>query len=83
MKLKSLFYDTRLLWDYQPYFSMKGWLRFKALKLNFLYKNMMLVKKYGIKLRPKRRHKRSIKARDFGRLFHTLGFDVIEQLYCS
>lgn len=62
MKLKHLFYNTRLLWEHHSYFTMKGWLRYKDSILNVKrYKNEILVR-YGIKLQPKRRHRKTSKS---------------------
>lgn len=57
MKLKHLFYNTKLLWGQHSYFTMKGWLRYKDSILNVKRYMSVILVRYGIKLQPKRRHR--------------------------
>lgn len=59
MKLKHLFYKTRILWEHHQYFTMKGWLKFKDRILLKRRYQPLILSRYGIKLQPKYRHRRS------------------------
>ena len=76
MKLKNLFYSTSKLWGFhRQYFTLKGWLRFKDHIL--LQKRFQFLSRYGIKLQPKRRHRRSVAIRNLKRLY---GFTISDLL---
>ena len=61
MKLKHLFY-TGILWEHLYFIiTMKGWLRFKDKILLEKRYQPLILSRYGIKLNPKHRHRRSMR----------------------
>lgn len=65
MKRKYLFYSTSKLWGFhQQYFTLMGWLRFKDHILLQKRFEFLTLSRYSIRLKSKRRHKRSIAIRN-------------------
>lgn len=65
MKRKYLFYSTSKLWGFhQQYFTLMGWLRFKDHILLQKRFEFLTLSRYSIRLKSKRRHKRSIVIRN-------------------
>lgn len=59
MKLRRIFYDFRYVENPNPYYTRKGWLRFKDKILGVNRYNFINITGFGIKLQPKHRHRRS------------------------
>lgn len=63
MKIKRKFFYVRKQWEHHLYFAANGFMRSKR------YKNETTVR-YGIRLQPKRRRRRSIAVRNLKQLYN-------------
>lgn len=70
MKCKDEYYNSK----YQGMITIDKWFKHKDYYFIFWKGHSTIKELFGINLQPKRRHRRHIKKRDYGRLFHCRKF---------